>query len=79
VVQLLRFVITPQRVMVQRRAYGTPTNSCVQLPSTALPTDLMTRVRRPLSLRSIPCAHGFGDLWQNHHRACAYQSGLQSP
>jgi hypothetical protein len=80
--QLLRFVIKPRRAAVQRRAHGTPADSCVPLPSTALRTEPMTRIRRNTGSETLDSqcrTRTFGDGRKNHHLPLRYQIGIQSP
>ncbi len=80
--QLLRFVIKSRRAAVQRRARGTPADSCVPSPSTALPTESMTRIRRNTGSETLDSqcrTRTFGDGSKNYHLPLRYQIGIQSP
>jgi hypothetical protein len=80
--QLLRFVIKSRRAAAQRRAHGTPADSCVPLPSTALPTAPMTRILRNTGSETLNpqcCTRTVGVGPKNHHLPLRYQIGIQSP
>ena len=81
-VQLLRFLITPPRVAVPRRAASAPANSCVQshpnLPVTSLAARFSPRTPAILA-RLESHIRAAGNSQQRNPEDQPYQSGLQSP
>ena len=81
-VQLLRFVITTQPVVINGRAHSMPSCRCALAPPNASPADLIAYSR--LNMGSAPSHweqqishHRFGR--QAYHPVYQYQNGIHSP